>query len=79
MKFDLNSFWSFMASLDWLKILPIVISLLTMFGGLYIYLRHDNAIKKLQKHHSIVKIGNKRHIYMRDKAFWELVQDMNES
>ena len=49
MKFDLNSFWSFMASLDWLKILPIVISLLTMFGGLYIYLRHDNAIKKLQK------------------------------
>lgn len=49
MKIDLNSFWSFMASLDWLKILPFVISLLTMFGGLYVYFRHDKAIKKLQK------------------------------
>ena len=32
------------------------------------------AIKTLEKHHSIVKMGNHRPIYMRDKAFWELYQ-----
>lgn len=34
-----------------------------------------NDIKNLQKHHSMVKMGDiSRPIYMRDKAFWELVE-----
>ena len=35
-----------------------------------------NDIKKLQKHHSIVKIGNSKPKYIRDKAFWELYQEI---
>ncbi len=38
-----------------------------------------NDIKKLPKHHSIVKIGNKQiPIYMKDKAFWQLYNEINE-
>ena len=33
-------------------------------------------IVKLQKHHSIVKIGNEEPKYIRDKAFWELCKDL---
>ena len=34
-------------------------------------------VKKLQKHHSIVKIGNNpKPIYVRDKAFWELFGEL---
>ena len=36
------------------------------------------AIKNLEKHHSIVKIGNENTIYMRDKAFWELYQEIKK-
>ena len=36
------------------------------------------AIKELQKHHSIVKIGNEKPLYMEDKAFWKLYEEMNE-
>ena len=36
-----------------------------------------NEIKALQKHHSIVKIGNNKPVYMKDKAFWELMQEIN--
>lgn len=35
---------------------------------------HD--IKNLQKHHSIIKIGNSSPRYAKDKAFWELVQEL---
>ena len=34
-----------------------------------------SAIKSLEKHHSIIKIGNKKPVYVKDKAFWELLQD----
>ena len=34
-----------------------------------------NNIKSLKKHHSIVKIGNNKPKYIRDKAFWELIQE----
>lgn len=34
-----------------------------------------NAIKGLTKHHSIVKIGNNKPVYVQDKAFWELYQE----
>ncbi|MFU7514615.1 DNA phosphorothioation-dependent restriction protein DptH [Clostridium sp. HCS.1] len=34
-----------------------------------------NKIKSLNKHHSLVKMGdNDRPIYMKDKAFWELIK-----
>ena len=36
-----------------------------------------NDIKALQKHHSIVKIGNARPEYIQDKAFWELYNELN--
>ena len=35
------------------------------------------SIKGLKKHHSIVKIGNEKPIYLADKAFWELYKDLN--
>lgn len=35
-----------------------------------------NDIKGLQKHHSIVKIGTSKPCYIKDKAFWELYQDI---
>ncbi len=35
-----------------------------------------NAIKKLGKHHSIVKLGNNRPQYIIDKAFWKLWDEM---
>lgn len=35
-----------------------------------------NAIKKLGKHHSIVKLGNSKPQYIVDKAFWELWKEM---
>lgn len=35
-----------------------------------------NYIRKLEKHYSIVKVGNERPINMRDKAFWELYQEL---
>lgn len=34
-----------------------------------------SAIKSLEKHHSIIKIGNSKPVYLKDKAFWELLQD----
>lgn len=36
-----------------------------------------NAIKALEKHHSIIKMGNNKPVYMKDKAFWELCQELN--
>lgn len=36
-----------------------------------------NAIKGLTKHHSIVKIGNNKPVYVQDKAFWELYQELH--
>lgn len=36
-----------------------------------------NAIKSLNKHNSIVKIGNNKPVYIRDKAFWELYQELH--
>ncbi len=36
-----------------------------------------SAIKSLEKHHSIIKIGNNKPVYVKDKAFWELVQEQN--
>ena len=36
-----------------------------------------NAIKGLAKHHSIVKIGNNKPVYVKDKAFWELCLEYN--
>ena len=38
-------------------------------------LRLFNDIKSLKKHHSIVKIGNNNPVYIKDKAFWELMQE----
>ena len=38
-----------------------------------------NDVKKLQKHHSIVKIGNKQTpIYIKDKAFWQLYNEIKD-
>ncbi len=38
---------------------------------------HD--VKKLQKHHSIVKIGNRQMpVYMKDKAFWQLYNEIKD-
>lgn len=34
-----------------------------------------NYIKNLQIHHSIVKIGTSKPLYLRDKAFWELYEE----
>lgn len=36
-----------------------------------------NSIKALEKHHSIVKIGNGKPLYVKDKAFWELYKEFN--
>ena len=36
-----------------------------------------NAIKSLEKHHSIVKMGNGKPVYVKDKAFWELYKEFN--
>ncbi|WP_407399378.1 helicase HerA domain-containing protein [Anaerovibrio sp.] len=36
-----------------------------------------NSIKALEKHHSIIKIGNSKPIYLKDKAFWELYSELN--
>lgn len=36
-----------------------------------------HAIKALEKHHSIVKIGNNKPVYVKDKAFWELYQELH--
>ena len=36
-----------------------------------------NDIKSLQKHLSIVKIGNSKPCYIKDKAFWELYKDLH--
>ncbi len=36
-----------------------------------------NAIKRLDKHHSIIKIGNNKPVYVQDKAFWELYKELN--
>ena len=38
-----------------------------------------NDIKKLNKHNSIVKIGNNRPQYIIDRAFWELWKDIKNS
>lgn len=35
-----------------------------------------NDIKGLKKHHSIIKIGNEKPVYVEDKAFWELYKDL---
>lgn len=35
-----------------------------------------NQIKALEIHHSIIKIGTGRPIYLHDKAFWELYQEI---
>ncbi len=36
-----------------------------------------NAIKNLEKHHSIIKIGNSKPVYVKDKAFWELYRELH--
>lgn len=36
-----------------------------------------NAIKGLEKHHSIIKIGKQKPIYLKDKPFWELLSDIS--
>ncbi|WFR58131.1 DUF87 domain-containing protein [Anaerocolumna sp. AGMB13025] len=36
-----------------------------------------NSIKGLTKHHSIVKIGNNKPVYVQDKAFWELYKELH--
>jgi DNA phosphorothioation-dependent restriction protein DptH len=36
-----------------------------------------NAIKGLTKHHSIIKIGNNKPVYVQDKAFWELYKELH--
>lgn len=36
-----------------------------------------NAIKGLTKHHSIIKIGNSKPVYVQDKAFWELYKELH--
>lgn len=37
-----------------------------------------NDVKDLTKHHSIVKIGNNKHQYMKDFAFWEYLAEGTE-
>lgn len=37
-----------------------------------------NQIKGLKIHHSIIKIGTGKPIYLHDKAFWELYQEIKE-
>ena len=37
-----------------------------------------NDIKALQKYHSVVKIGNEKPVYIKDKAFWELYMMNNK-
>lgn len=37
-----------------------------------------NQIKALKMHHSIIKIGTSKPIYLHDKAFWELYQEMQK-
>lgn len=36
-----------------------------------------NQIKELKIHHSIIKIGTRRPIYLHDKPFWQLYQELN--
>lgn len=36
-----------------------------------------NAIKGLLKHHSIIKMGNNKPVYVKDKAFWELYKELH--
>ena len=36
-----------------------------------------NDIKSLKKHNSIIKIGNQKPKYIKDKAFWELYQELD--
>ena len=36
-----------------------------------------NDIGRLDKHYSIVKIGNDKPVYMLDKAFWQLYKELN--
>ena len=36
-----------------------------------------HAIKNLEKHHSIIKIGNLKPVYVKDKAFWEFYKEMH--
>lgn len=38
-----------------------------------------NQIKSLKIHHSIIKIGTGRPIYLHDKAFWELYNEINKN
>ena len=35
-----------------------------------------NDIKGLKKHHSIIKIGNEKPVYVKDKAFWEFYKEI---
>ena len=32
--------------------------------------------KGFEKHHSVVKIGNDKPVYMKDKAFWQLYKEL---
>ena len=36
-------------------------------------------IKQLEKHHSIVKISSEKPKYIRDRAFWELYNDLKSN
>lgn len=36
-----------------------------------------SSIKGLTKHHSIMKIGNNKPVYVKDKAFWELYNELH--
>lgn len=38
-----------------------------------------NDIKKLQKHHSIVKISSEKPKYIKDRAFWQLYNDLKSN
>ena len=38
-----------------------------------------NDIKQLEKHHSIVKISSEKPKYIRDRAFWELYNDLKSN
>ncbi len=37
-----------------------------------------NRIKSLKIHHSIIKIGNNKPVYLQDKAFWELYNEIKK-
>lgn len=37
-----------------------------------------NRIKELKRHHSIIKIGTNKPVYLQDKAFWELYGELKE-